>query len=109
MDDFDFTTFKSNLRSLINSRGLTVKDFAAEVNIKAATIHRYLAGDRKPDVSYVIAIASFFNVSIDWLLGINGEQFDVMPKEVQEVASLYQYASNDDRNVVQAVLSKYRR
>ena len=105
----DYSFFRENLKNLLSVRGYTIKGFAAEINASAATISRYLSGDRTPDLPYVVNIASFFNVSIDWLLGINGDQFDVMPKEVQEVASLYSLASPDDRRVIQAVLGQYRK
>lgn len=105
----DYSFFRENLKNLLSVRGYTIKGFAAEINASAATISRYLSGDRTPDLPYVVNIAAFFNVSIDWLLGINGDQFDVMPKEVQEVASLYSLASPDDRRVIQAVLGKYRK
>ena len=104
----DYSFFRENLRTLINVRGITIKAFAAEIDASAATISRYLSGDRTPDLPYVVKIADYFSVSIDWLLGINGDKFDVMPKEVQEVASLYSLASPDDRRVIQAVLGKYK-
>lgn len=108
MDKFDYSAFRANLRRLIDVRGFTVKGFAAEVDMTAATLSRYLSGDRTPDLPYVVRLAQYFNVSIDWLLGLNGELFDVMPKELQDVAKLYSVATLDDRNVVQAVLSKYK-
>lgn len=108
MENFDYSAFRANLRRLIEVRGFTVKGFAAEVEITAATLSRYLSGDRTPDLPYVVRLAQYFNVSIDWLLGLNGEMFDVMPKELQTVAKLYSVATLDDRNVVQAVLSKYK-
>lgn len=104
----DYSFFRENLRNLINVRGITIKAFAAEIDASAATISRYLSGDRTPDLPYVVKIADYFSISIDWLLGINGDKFDVMPKEVQEVASLYSLASPDDRRVIQAVLGKYK-
>lgn len=108
MVNFDYTAFRTNLRRLIDVRGFTVKSFAAEVDITSATLSRYLSGDRTPDLPYVVRLSQYFNVSIDWLLGLSGEMFDVMPKELQEVAKRYSVATLDDRNVVQAVLSKYK-
>lgn len=104
---FDYCKFRDNLRQLITGRGLTIKGLCEDVNIRAATISRYLSGDRTPDLPYAITIAQYFNVSLDWLLGLNGDKFDIMPQEVQSVATNYQLATPDDRKVVQAVLSKY--
>lgn len=104
----DYSTFRTNLYNLMHARGITIKALGEEINASAPTISRYLSGDRTPDLPYVVKLAGYFNVSIDWLLGVNGDRFDVLPKEVQEVAHLYQLASVDDRRVIQAVLGKYK-
>lgn len=104
----DYTIFKVNLLHLMQARGLSAKALGAEINVTPATLSRYLSGNRTPDLPYVVKIAQYFSVSIDWLLGLNGDKFDIMPKEVQEVAELYQLSSPQDRRVVQAVLDKYK-
>lgn len=105
---FDYSQFQENLRRLIDSRGLSIKALGEELNMTPATLSRYLTGTRTPDLIYVVKISEYFSVSIDWILGLNGDKFDVMPKEVQEISNLYQLASSDDRRVVQAVLNKYK-
>ena len=104
----DYSAFRTNLYNLMHARGITIKALGEEINASAPTISRYLSGDRTPDLPYVVKLAGYFNVSIDWLLGVNGERFEVLPKEVQDVAHLYQLASVDDRRVIQAVLGKYK-
>lgn len=104
----DYTRFEKNLRDLIESRGLTNKALAADLNLTQATITRYLHGKREPELRNVVLLAEYFNVSVDWLLGISGEKFDVLPKNIQDFAHLYSLASPDDRRVIEAVLSKYR-
>ena len=103
----DYTPFQENLKRLMSSRNFSMKLFGEEVGITAATLSRYLSGNRTPDLPYVVKIAEYFNVSIDWLLGLNGDKFDVLPKEIQVIAHLYTLATPDDRRVVQAVLHKY--
>lgn len=105
----DYTIFRENLQSLIDTRSSSLKSLSEEIKVTPATLSRYLSGQRTPDLPYVVKIATFFNVSIDWLLGLNGDKFDVLPKEVQQIANLYQLASPDDRRVVQAVLAKYQK
>lgn len=104
----DFTVFRSNLRTLMTTRGFSNITFSEEVGIPAPTISRYLTGDRTPDLAYVVKISQYFGVSIDWILGFNGDKFDVMPQEIQDVAQRYSLATPDDRRVVQAVLQKYQ-
>ncbi len=103
----DYTCFRKNLKRLMSSRGFTMNALGSEVGITAAAISRYLSGNRTPELQYVVRIAEYFNVSVDWLLGLNGDKFEVMPKEIQDIAYLYTVAAPDDRRVVQAVLRKY--
>lgn len=104
----DYTIFREHLLHLLQTRNLSMKALGEEINVTPATLSRYLSGDRTPDLPYVVKIASYFSVSIDWLLGLNGDKYDIMPVEVQEIADLYQLASPQDRRVVQAVLDKYK-
>ena len=104
----DYQIFRENLRQLVAGSGKTIQVLAAELSMSTPTLSRYLAGKRTPDLPYVVKISEYFNISIDWLLGLNGEKFDVMPPEIQEVALLYSIATKDDRRVVQAVLGQYK-
>lgn len=106
---FDYKPFRDNLRALITGRGLSLNALSEEIGMRTATLSRYLSDDRKPDLIYAVAISRYFNVSLDWLLGLNGEKFEVLPEEVQKIATAYQVATLDDRRVVQAVLNKYER
>lgn len=67
-----------------------------------------LTGDRLPEITYLVKVAEHFHVSLDWLVGLSGDKYELMPPELQEVASLYGAANADDKRVVQAVLQKYR-
>lgn len=105
----DFTRFKENLTALIESRGITYVDLSAETNMAPTTLHRYVSGSRTPDLSNLVRLADYFNVSLDWLLGLSGERYNIMPQELQDVADLYSLSTPEDRRVIQAVLGKYRK
>jgi len=105
----DYTIFQERLRALMDSRGYNIKTLAMEIGMAEPTISRYLTGGRTPDLPYIVKLAGFFDVSTDWILGIEAERYEVLPKELREVASLYSAASEDDRRVVQAVLRKYKK
>ena len=104
----DYSIFRQRLRGLLDNRNLSLKIAAEELGVTAATLSRYLNGDRTPDLPYVVRLCEYFNVSFDWLLGLNGDRFNTMPQEVRDIAYLYSMASEDDRRVVQAVLNKYK-
>ena len=106
--ELDFTAFKKNLRDLIESRGLYAKDIAAEINVSTPTLSRCLQGVREPELKYVVRLARYFGVSVDWLLGLSNDRYEAVPTEVREFATLYALASPDDRTIVETVLKKYR-
>lgn len=105
---FDYTTFQRRLSDLIYGQGKLVKQVADETGISKITLSRYLNNHREPNLAYVAALAQYFNVSIDWLLGFSSDKFDVLPPEIQEIVHLFNLASPDDRRVIEAVLGKYR-
>lgn len=100
--------FKTNLRALIESRGVLGKDVAEAINSTPISISRYLKGAREPELKYVVALAEYFDVSIDWLLGLNEDKFSLLPPDVQEIIDLYSLASAYDRAIIQRTLSKYK-
>ena len=107
--NMDYTTFRENLSTLIRMRGMTGFGLSVELGITPATVTRHLAGTRNPELEYVVMYAKYFNVSIDWLLGFNSDQYETLPDYARELVTLYSMASDDDRTVIQAVLAKYKR
>ena len=104
----DYTVFQERLKALMDSRGYGIKALADKMNITSATLSRYLSGNRSPDLVYVVKLAEFFGVSIDWILGINDDRYETIPADIQELSKLYCLATDDDRSVIQAVLKKYK-
>ena len=62
-------SFDERLRELRKERGLTQKDVYAAVGMSAIGYQRYEYGDREPAFSKLIALADYFNVSLDYLVG----------------------------------------
>lgn len=63
--------FSSRLRTLRKDMGYTQSDLAKLLNIGQTTIANYESGHRTPDISKIKEIANLFNVSIDYILGMN--------------------------------------
>lgn len=57
------------LIKLRKSLGLTQNDIAKKLNITRSTYANYEAGRIKPSYDILIALANFFNVSVDYLVG----------------------------------------
>ena len=105
----EFETFRSHLMDLLQSRGHSFSSLGAALKLSPSTLSRWVAGDRAPTLEYVIKIADYFNVSVDWLLGRDGDRYNIVSTDIQEITTLYTLATEDDRNVVKAVLNKYRK
>lgn len=61
--------FQSVLKSLRKSNNLTQEDLAKALKVSRSTIGMYENGSREPDYETLEAIADYFNVDIDYLLG----------------------------------------
>lgn len=104
---FNYDQFRTNLKNLIEQRGLLSKDIAEDLNVTRATMSRYLHGVRDPELPYVIKLANYFHVSVDWLLGLTDDNLITDP-EIKDLTERYLLASQDDRKIIKMVLSKYK-
>ena len=62
-------TFKDVFKELRQSRDLTQTELAKKLGISRSTVAMYESGDRIPRPDDLEAIADFFNVDLDFLLG----------------------------------------
>ncbi len=65
------TYFGETLRSLRKEKGLTQEMLADIFSISFQTVSKWERNESYPDITMLPAIAAFFNVSVDSLLGIN--------------------------------------
>lgn len=56
------------LRELRKARGISQLKLALDLNTSQNTISRYETGEREPGIKELIALADYFNVSVDYLL-----------------------------------------
>ncbi len=61
-------TFGGILRELLEINNITQKQLANDLNIGATTIGNYIRGFREPDFEILKLLATYFNVSTDFLL-----------------------------------------
>lgn len=62
-------TFSVRARELRRSKNLTQKQIASIFGVSEILWRKYEAGDRVPTLDGLIAIADYFGVSIDYLVG----------------------------------------
>jgi transcriptional regulator with XRE-family HTH domain len=66
--------FGGTLKNLRNENGFTQDELAQKLSLAKSTISLYESGKREPDYKTIKAIAEFFNVTTDYLLGASGEK-----------------------------------
>lgn len=61
-------TFSEHLSELRKERDLLQKDVAKEIGVTVRAYQRYEYGEREPQLSVLIALADFYNLSLDELV-----------------------------------------
>lgn len=63
------TTFPERIIQIKNDKKLMQKDIAANIGVHVRTYQYYEKGQKEPTLSVLIALADYFNVSLDYLVG----------------------------------------
>ena len=59
------------LKQLRQERGLTQQQLADDLGLNSVTYLRYEKGQREPSIDLLIVFAEYFDVSIDFLVGLS--------------------------------------
>ena len=73
--------FSERLRQLIEDSEISQKQLAQEIQMSPSTLANYVQGSRNPDYDTLMAIARYFNVTTDYLLGFQLDRAD----DIQEI------------------------
>ncbi len=83
--DFDIEKFSYRLIVLMEDFNMTQLDLAKQIGTSNVTISRYLSGDRIPRLDVIARIASTFDVSIDYLLGLSDKKNATLEKTNEDL------------------------
>ena len=61
--------FAAELKAIRKNKGITQKQLAAAIGASERGIQQYELGERKPAFDVLIALADYFDVSLDYLCG----------------------------------------
>lgn len=88
------------LKTLRKKKGLTQEQMAEKLHVSGRTISRWENGSNLPDISLLVEIGEFFNVSIPEI--IKGERkSEDMNEDVKEVAeTLSDYAKEEKERLL---------
>lgn len=78
--------FGEVLRELLEEHGLSQKQLAEELNISASAIGNYVRNNREPDFETLKKIATYFQVSTDFLLNFHSDQsLDCLDQKILQI------------------------
>ena len=61
--------FHCRIKQIREEIGLTQAQVAAETEISRSSISKYESGELEPNFEQLGKLASYYNISLDWLLG----------------------------------------
>lgn len=91
------------LKELRKEKGITQEELAEKLGVSGRTISRWETGFNMPDISLLVEIAEFFDVSIPEI--IKGERkSEIMNEDVKEVAeTMSDYAKAEKERLVKSI------
>ena len=91
------------LKGLRREKGITQEQLAEELGVSSRTISRWETGNNMPDLSLLVEVAEYFDVSIPEI--IKGERkSEDMKEEVKEVAEIMSdYAKAEKEQLVKSI------
>jgi len=105
-------SFGNTLKSLRNSRGLSQRQLAKQLNVAPSTLAMYELDKREPDYETLKKIADFFEVSTDYLLGRSDvpNPLDKVAEEsfTYDLQDLPEEAKKTLEDFIDYIHSKYR-
>ena len=93
----------SFLKELRKEKGITQEQLAEELGVTGRTVSRWETGNNMPDISLLVDIADFYQVSIPEIIA--GERkSETMNEEVKEVAeAMSDYAVQEKAKLVKSI------
>ncbi len=89
--------FGNKLKILIEENNITQKNLAAKLNIAPSTISSYVQNMREPDFDTLKKIAVYFDVSLDYLLGMPLKSTD--ESNESELLRIFRAMTDEQREI----------
>ena len=84
---YEKMSIAARLRSVLDKKGLSIKEASDLVGIPYRTLQNYLLDEREPNAKALSAIRTHLGISVDWLLTGEGSMTGVPAQQVQAGAA----------------------
>ena len=102
-------TLSERIIEIKNNRKLLQKDIAQAINVTVRQYQRYEKNQTQPTLSVLLALADYFDVSLEYLVGRSDNQellaahtaddsHDLTPEQREELEQFKQFIIERDRN-----------
>lgn len=95
------------LRELINSTGMTQKQFAEELGYTPTAVNNWVCNTRVPDIETCCRLCDYFSCTLDYFLCRSDVPYATVSSEDAKILSAYHSARLKDRQTVDQVLAEY--
>lgn len=101
-----------NLKKLRNELGISQQALAEKIGVSQQSINKYENHGVEPDITTLISIADFFNVTVDYLIGRASDKSDIPDKLTETERSLvreYKKLSSTEKACIKAVIAEFNK
>ncbi len=93
-----------NLRMIRKAHHMTMKELADKIDVSESAISQYENGKRQPSYETLIKLTRIFEVSSDYLLGIEAESSEPMSAKERQILEAYKMAKSSDKEHINALI-----
>lgn len=105
-----------NLKKLRNAKGISQQQLADVIGTSQQSINKYENHNIEPDIATLIALAKFFNTSVDYLIGNtdvnrvieNVRSFDLNEDEAKLVSG-YRKLNENEKESIRLIINNYNK
>lgn len=100
------------IKELREEKGLSQLEVAKGIDTSQRNIGRWETGANEPSSSFVLKLANFFNVSTDYLLGVDSDYVSATSRETDltydefKLVKMYRVLSERDKNFISDVFNR---
>ena len=92
------------IRALREKTGMSARKFAEEMGMKYTTYYGYETGSREPGSDSIVALAKYYNVTTDYILGIEKSpapaETDTGDKRLDGIIEIYHQLNEEGKDAL---------
>ncbi len=90
--------FPRRFTALIERKGITQAELGTYLGVTRQCISKWARGDNKPDITYLVKIANYFNVSADYLVGLSDNE--TVKENIQQACKITGLSDNSINSLI---------